>query len=112
MDQLQRKLKRKSEDLEELERQLCSRQTTERARLQPEMTELKNFRQAATKAANKRAVQIDRTNREDFEHPQNKKDALDPALYGMEAALRYNSAGSSRKALVLLTALIQRHHLQ
>ena len=84
MDQLRRKLKRKSEDLKGLEQQLCSKQTTERAKLQPELAEVKKFRQAGTKAANKRAVDIDSANREEFEHPQNKSDALDHKLYGMD----------------------------
>ena len=105
-------VKRKQALVEELQEQLDEKKSAAVADVQDEIDELKHRRQAGTKARNKRAVPIVSCNQFDFDHPQRKKDALEHAEYGVEAAFRYNCAGSSKKALLLIVQLITRFELR
>ena len=104
--------KRKQAEVGGLQLQLNEKKAVAVAELQPQLDELKHRRQAATKAANKHAVPIDSNNQTDFADPRNKKGALDHPTHSVEAALRYQCAGSSKKALILLVETIKRLELK
>ena len=108
LTEVQAHVKRKQQQIGDLQEQLRSKKIAAAASVEPELKELKRLRQNTTKSTNRRAVPIDSDRREPFKHSQNKHDGLHHPETGVLAALRCHCDGSAEKALVLLKAATKR----